>query len=59
MIGYWKLRSGFAFWLMWLSAFMPILVTVFVTVPVNAIAVFQHAFAKGIPVNAQSFGGFG
>jgi len=46
-----SLRSSF-----WLRAFVSILVTV----PVNAtLGIFKHTFAKGIAVNAQSFGGFG
>src|SRR5262249_60955292 len=38
---------------------LPTLMAIFMTVPIHAVAVFQHALAEGIPVNAQNFGGFG
>jgi hypothetical protein len=34
-------------------------VSILVAVPVNAIGVFKYAFAEGIAMNAQSFGGLG
>src|SRR5215468_6460508 len=40
-----------------LRAFVSILVPI--PIPVNAIGVFNHAFAEGVTVNAQSFGGLG